>query len=71
MGKRIFDSLGQGSYGAALASSLKNGYDITLGEFITDLGPMHFATKLVNTHLKTTLEQARRSARMIGLGLRV
>ena len=38
--KRIF---GQGSFGAALASSLNIGcaiYDVTMCEFITDLGPM-------------------------------
>ena len=38
---RIFDSIGQGSFGAALASSLNIGiaiYDATDGETITELG---------------------------------
>ena len=40
---RFFDSIGQGSFGAALASSLNIGtaiYDATYGEVITELGHM-------------------------------
>ena len=47
---RIFDSIGQGSFGAALASSLNIGcaiYNATMGEFITDLARCN-AIKLFN-----------------------
>ena len=52
---QIFDSIGQGRFGAALASSLNIGcaiYDATLG--MTDL------------KLNSTLEQARTGAELIG-----
>ena len=69
---RIFDSIGQCSFGAALASSLNIGtaiYDATEGETLTELGHMPLNCLIFQddiARLNTTLEQARRGATLIG-----
>ena len=69
---RIFDSIGQGSFWAAIASSLNIGttiYDATEGETLTKLGHMPLNCLIFQddiARLNTTLEQARRGATLIG-----
>ena len=70
--KRMFDSIGQGSLGAASASSLNIGtaiYDATDGETLTELGQMPLNCLIFQddiARLNTTLEQARTGATLIG-----
>ena len=70
---RIFDSIGQGSFGAALASSLNIGtaiYDATEDETLTELGHMPLNWLLFQddiARLNITLDQASRGATIIGL----
>ena len=69
---RIFDSIGQGSFGAVLASSLNIGtaiYDATGDETLTELGHMPLNCLIFQddiARLNTTLDQARRGAVIIG-----
>ena len=69
---RIFNSIGQGSFGAAIASSLNIGtaiYDATECETVTELGHMPLNCLIFQddiARLNTTLEQARRGATLIG-----
>ena len=69
---RIFDSIGQISFRAALASFLNIGttiYDATEGETITELGHMPLNCLIFQddiARLNPTLEQARRGATLIG-----
>ena len=69
---RIFDSVGQGSFGGALASSLDIGtviYDATNDETLTELGHMTLNCFIFQddiARLNTTLDQARRRAAIIG-----
>ena len=64
--ERIFDSIGQGSFGAALASSLNIGtaiYDAKYGETLTELGHMPLNCLIFQddiARLNTTLDQARK-----------
>ena len=65
-------SIGQGSFGAALASSLNIGtaiYDATEGEPLTELGHMPLNCLIFQddiARLNTTLEQARTGATLMG-----
>ena len=69
---RIFDSIGQGSFGAALASSQNIGtaiYYATEGKTLTELGQMPLNCLFFQddiARLNTTLDQARRGATIIG-----
>ena len=64
--ERIFDSIGQGSFGAALASSINKGtaiYDASYGETITELGDMPLNCLIFQddiARLNTTFDQARK-----------
>ena len=68
----IFDSIGQESFGAALASSLNIGtaiYDATYGETLTEHGHMPLNCLIFQddiARLNTTLDQARKGAKLVG-----
>ena len=69
---RFFDSIGQGSFGAALASSLNvvtSIYDATKDETLTELGHMPLNCLIFQddiARLNTTLDQARSGTALIG-----
>ena len=70
--RRIFDSIGQGSFGAALASALNIGtaiYNATEDKTLTELGAMPLNCLIFQddiARLNTTLEQARTGATLVG-----
>ena len=60
--RRIFLSIGQGSFGAALASSLNIGtaiYDATEGETLTELGHMPLNCLIFQDNIAHSIKKAR------------